>query len=456
MQRVAIEFCDPGVALVRRREAPFESPGVALLSPDEALRVGAEAVARARLAPRSVQNRFWDRLGLDALPTPVEGVTTVADLAAAHLLDLWRAAASERDEALLVVPGSFEREQLGVLLGVVQSCGIPASGMVDAAVAAVATLPELPDADAQMIHVDVLLHRTLITQVERRAGFWERGEVMSHRPLGIASLRDLWAKFAADLFVRATRFDPLHRAESEQALYDRLPAALAALCEQTRAPLELATGDASHTVVLEREQVGQVAGPQYERLKGAIEATRDRGRPLVLVLSSRAASLPGLAARLRESGARDVLLLGAGAAGLGALEHEDEVCSGEGGLALVTSLRLDADAAVAGVTRSESPTPQPTHLLVGDHAHPIGALPLRLVVDVSEPGGARVGSGAEIDTLEVLRDERGVRAEATGELAWQHNGRPAEDCVALALGDRLQLAEGALLRLIALATGDAP
>ena len=40
---------------------------------------------------------------------------------------------------------------------------------------------------------------------------------------GLASLTDVFARRIAEHFVRATRFDPFTHAETEQALYDRLP-----------------------------------------------------------------------------------------------------------------------------------------------------------------------------------------------------------------------------------------
>jgi len=462
MPRVAIEFCDPGLALVRRRDAPLESPGVALLGEGEALKLGGEAFARSRLAPRSVQNRFWDRLGLDRLPAPAGGVETVADLAAAHLAALWRsgtADSGESEEAILVVPGSFEREQLGVLLGVAQRCGIPVGGMVDAAVAASVTLPEGLDADRQILHVDVLLHRTVLTAIEREDGLFARGEVRSHRQLGIASLRDLWAKFVADLFVRGTRFDPLHRAESEQALYDRLPGALAALSHAARVPLEIEAGDTHHQVVLDRGQLAKVASAQYERLERAIEAGRQPGRGLDLLLSSRAAGLPGLVQSLKRSSRCEVVTLGAGAAGFGALERAEEICAGEG-VALVTTLR-HVDEAPA--TRDAGPRIReslPSHVLHGDRAYALGPKPVCFVADPVAGRGLRLaaaGDAASEVALLLVATEAGVRAELQGDAQLLVNGRTLETPATLRLGDTLELGEqGEALRLIRVAGADGP
>ena len=54
-----------------------------------------------------------------------------------------------------------------------------------------------------------------------------------HRPRGD---HDLFAKRIAEIFVLATRFDPLHRADCEQSLYDRLPRVARAAPGRARSP----------------------------------------------------------------------------------------------------------------------------------------------------------------------------------------------------------------------------
>jgi hypothetical protein len=460
---VAIEFCDPGIAIVRAREAPLESPGIALLGDGEALTVGAAAASRARLSPRSVQNRFWDRLGLERLPAPVGGVETVADLAAAHLEDLWRQAdrgASRPDDAILVVPGGLDREQLGVLLGVVRSCSIPAIGMVDAAVAACATLAEAPRPDADTIHLDVLLHRSVLTELVLADECWERSAVRSHRQLGIASLHDLWAKFVAELFVRSTRFDPLHRAESEQALYDLLPRALASLSEQSRVPVEMEAAGSSYQVMLEREQLRRIAAAQYERLVLAIESARRPERRLVLLLSARAAALPGLVESVSEMPLCEVVALPAGAAGFGALAREAEICPPSGGLSLVTELRHLGGARRSGGASPAVPEgdPCPSHALLADRAHAIDGGALAFEADPANPRALRrMRASGDLPELGLVLTSQGgeVEASACGELPLFVNGRPAPGPLPVHLGDVLQLGpDGELLRLIVVAQSD--
>ena len=70
---LALELSDAGILVRGSSETPpaaaAASPGFALLE-SGTLVVGTEARDRARLRPRLIHNRFWDRLGTEPLPRP--------------------------------------------------------------------------------------------------------------------------------------------------------------------------------------------------------------------------------------------------------------------------------------------------------------------------------------------------------------------------------------------------
>ena len=136
MSLLAVELNDAGLLLVRTGDdgAPVlvgeESPGLAVLH-EGRVHVGGDAVRRYRIAPLHVQNRFWQALSLDALPWSARGIATAADLAHAHLSALLTAEARQgADELLLAVPPGYTREQLGLLVGVANECGVSVRGLV--------------------------------------------------------------------------------------------------------------------------------------------------------------------------------------------------------------------------------------------------------------------------------------------------------------------------------------
>ena len=99
----------------------------------------------------------------------------------------------------------------------------PVVALVDAAVAS--TRREYQG--AVPVHVDLSLHRATLTRIAQPSMVQtDRTEVIESA--GVYALYDLWLSTVAEAFVRQSRFDPLHVAETEQMLLDRLGGWLAA------------------------------------------------------------------------------------------------------------------------------------------------------------------------------------------------------------------------------------
>ena len=241
MSTLALEIVDAGlVARSEPRPQPTEpSPGYAALD-GERLIVGKRAQSRARREPRRTHHRFWDSLDLAPLGRPFPDGMTRADLVHAHLSSIWESQRHAIHSVLLAVPGHVSNEQLGLLLGIARACEMPVSGMVDSAVAAASTLA----LQGPVIHVDLLLHRAVATELSAGAVL-ERRRVETAEDAGLIAFHEALAQGVARSFVAQTRFDPLHAAESEQALFDRLPACLDQLKREESFSLMLEAGDVS-------------------------------------------------------------------------------------------------------------------------------------------------------------------------------------------------------------------
>ena len=250
MSLAAIELTDAAVALARDGELLSESPGFALMEEDT-LRLGDDARCRARLAPRSVSTRFWSRLSNDSVFPAAPAGVTFAELAQAHVSSVWASAGEGVDGVILAVPGSFERAQLGLLLGITEQLSLPVCGLVDSAL----TACRLPAGKGLVVHVDVHLHGTVITGIE--AGETFRRTFAHHTDgHGLVELYDEWITLIAEQFVHTTRFDPLHRAQSEQAIYDRLPLWLSTLVAQASMGIEMEARDGGvHVIRLTQDRV---------------------------------------------------------------------------------------------------------------------------------------------------------------------------------------------------------
>jgi hypothetical protein len=316
MSTIAIDINDAGIVLADESGIVADEPGYAFVE-GQAILTGQDAYAKARLHPRQSSNRFWDSLTLEPGSAGIEGVGSAAELAYAQLRTLWEKFGGNRDDALLLVPGYYGRDELGVLLGLAQECDIPVRSMLRSAASAAAT----PYPGRQLVHVDAGLHRVSATPLAQ-------GEDVAADPeqslgnTGLASIMDSLAKRVAELFVLATRFDPFHSAASEQLVYDRLPAWLGELDKRPESvELKLPRDGEELTVEVDRAQLIGVMAGFYRAIVQLIAQCREPGTELVVLLSDRLAKLPGIVGELERLDDALVVTLPPGQAALGAVKQ---------------------------------------------------------------------------------------------------------------------------------------
>jgi hypothetical protein len=486
MTLLAIEVNDAGIRAVKDTAPGLEafpaSPGIALWNGD-ALLTGGEAARLARLKPRWSHDRFWQEIDTASLPQPFPPRLRSADLLHAHLQEIWKATQSDVDEVILAIPGAFSAAQLGLILGVARACRIPVSGLVDQAVAA----SHLARGDDDLIHLDIHLHRAIATRV-KTGQYLERTEIAVDDEVGMGRLFDTWVKFLAQAFVRTTRFDPLHRGETEQALYQRLPAWLDALRQEPSAVLAMQAPhepDKEYAVELTREQIVSAAAPLLERLARLARSLQKAGEHSVLLVTPTIADLPGAADLLGSE--LNVISLPAAAGAMGAVKMKEAIRaasylghqghhgrqSEEGkrarALPFITRLPLGSsssrlDPVISrgnhwGPPSIEGRSTVPTHVLCDGVAHPVTSRPLALGLEIPEdqPGidlGAASGATAGISRLHCTIYERdgSVVLEDHSRYGTFLNDQRVEGKATLAAGDRLRLGTpGVELRLIKVA-----
>lgn len=431
-----LEINDSGLLLSDGTQIIAESPGYAALDGRQLL-VGSAARARSRLDPRRTYNRYWYQLDAE-LPAPMGPARSHADLAHTQLQSL-AALTPPETPLLLAVPGSFTREQLGVLLGLVEASGLRAQGLVDAAVAAASAL----ESDPRCLHLDVELHRFVLTVLDGGEQV-SRLRVQEVAKPGLSAVWEALARVATSAFVQQTRFDPMHTAGTEQLMFDALPAWLELLSSAPTTVLELSSasgGGRTHRAGLSREDLVKSLREPFEDIASAINS-HARPRPATLLLSARAAAVPGLAEHLERATGLAPARLDALAPARGArAQHECIAVPGGAGLAYVTRL--------AGRPRSATSPDEnagPTHLLVGDRALPLPlrdedpALPLARLLSSASGSLRRLDGKLWLD---------GMEHSNIGSILLI-NGRPARAPLRLGLGDRIEF-EGLVLRLIEVA-----
>ncbi len=370
MTLLAAHLNDAGLLFTDGERILCREPGFALLQ-DDGLVTGREAWASASLEPRRIHNRYWSELTTEPLRDRRFQHLTAADLVSRQFETLWQRVARQGDQLAIAVPGYMGSDNLGLLLGIALDLDIPVVSMVDAAVAA--TRREY--VGAVPVHVDLSLHRAMLTRLAQDGqAQYERSAVIDES--GMLDLYDIWLRLIAETFVQQSRFDPLHTAETEQALQDSVLDWLAVASSRDVVPLEVTYRGITHQAELESIEFASAAAPVYQNIVSNLRALYGAGEIPAIQLSDRAARMPGLADTLKARVGGELFLLEPGATARGLARR----CTPHRpGSAVTLTRHLPWDQARTHVEAADDHDGAlPTHVLLGDHATPIGATTLVL------------------------------------------------------------------------------
>jgi len=425
---IAIELNDAEIRVARRDQVVAVEPGCAVFEGD-ALLLGGEAGRVARLRPELVNDRFWADLSRDLLPRTHARASSPADLAFAQLASMWSRFGAGADQVVFVVPGSFKREQLRLLLGMAEACAIPVGGLVASAV----VCSQRPQPGRQLAHLDMGLHSAVLTALDQEGGCAVQA-VDSTASAGLSAVRERCVAGIAAAFLSQTRFDPLHDADAEQALFDNLAACFERLRLRDSTLLEIEIRGVRYEAELKRSALTLAARPMYASLLELLRRSRPPATPLALQVSHRLASLPGLLDALGSEPEVEVILVEAEAACLGALARLEDICGRGSPLALVCRLSWESLPSEDTGNRSRE---RPTHLVHEGVAYALGSDPFSI---------GRAGTGLSVSSLGVeehhctllIQDER-VILQATGDAVTAVNGEPIQREREVQAGDCIRI-----------------
>ncbi len=373
MTRLAIHINDAGITLLNKDKIVYREPGFAWLG-DDNLTTGNEAFAKARIDPRRIQHRFWSELVTEPLKDSRFTHLSAADLVSRQLEQMWRTYGSGVSELYVAVPSYMNTQHLGLFLGIASELKIPVVAMVDAAVAA--TRREYRN--AVPVHIDIGLHATTITRLTQRGSVQvDRSDVLDS--CGVHAFYDCWLNTIAEAFVQQSRFDPLHTAETEQMLVNRLGGWLTEASRRDHVAMELENSGTTYNASLESLTLIGAAAPFYQEIASKLRAIfRAEDTPAVQV-SDRIARLPGLTEMLKARVGGEVFVLEPGATARGTLARCRKSADDASGVSLIRQLPWDQTAVEIGQHTSERTEANvPTHLLHGYKAYEIGNLVLVL------------------------------------------------------------------------------
>lgn len=445
MGLLAVNLNDVAISVQDASRVLYREPGIALLD-DDRLTTGLPAYSQARLKPRRIHNAFWSDLRTTPLADRRFHHLSAADIVSRQLEQIWQRVAG--DGIVVAVPSYMDTANLSLLLGIAAELHIPVAGMIDAAVAA--TRREYQG--AVPAHVDLSFHSALLTRLAQSGQAQvDRSEVIEG--CGIIALYDAWIAQIAETFVQQSRFDPLHTAETEQMLQDRLPDWLVAASSAESVPLEIEYRGIKHAAEIESLELVATAAPVYHRIVSSLRALYGADETPALQLSDRAARMPGLADILAARVGGEIYLLEPGATARGLLARCGDMQSSDAPVSLIRKLPWDQSPVAARDTGTQLNAGQPTHVLFENRAYAIDNNPLTLGSQPAE-GERRIDLRREMPGVSrqhcALQQENGqCTVRDFSRYGTFLNGHRIDGSAVLQIGDLVRLGTpGFELRLI--------
>jgi hypothetical protein len=418
--RAYIELNDAGILQAVNGDVINTSPAYAVMDKNTLL-LGKEAQNNARLLPTWTNNRFWNQLSSDPIANSTHNIRHHADLAFAHLEHIWQGLSKQTDQVVIGVPGFYDQHQLGLLLGMAKEANIPVVGMVDSALAAIAS----ETSHASLLHLEISLHRITLTQFQ----IDDQVKKVNHinvAETGLITLWDRWASVVAQQFIQSSRFDPMYDAKSEQALFDRLPNWISG----DNNTFEMDIDGLKHSVQVPEDQLIHVGDAVYPKIAQAIVNLSDSSGRTSILVSHLFDGFPGLNKTLGSIEGVDFQYLNNRTAAKTIHMHWDNIVSSDGAVAHITELPRGTKKTIE-VNHAASPT----HLLLDHRATQIGK---RLtIVDMNHSGIAEEAEGKNPAFTIVLSNGHHLLQSQTQEL--RLNGKLVPLPAQLKIGDEISL-----------------
>jgi len=342
----------------------FKSRHYALLDNEEVV-LGAEAKSKAKLYPTASFNTYWENLSTE--PINHSHQRHYVDLAYAHLLDLSeRLSLKTKSDLLVIVPSHFDRTQLALFLGIAKHTFFNVIGLIDAGVVAGMTVKPTKNF---FVYLDIQSQQAVTTHVEFNTKI-SRGMVSQIPGIGIENIFDKLLRIITDAFISQCRFNPQHNAETEQQLYDKIPAWIECLASESTAALTLEQSGSNYSAQLSQEQLVEALGEYYKKISNHLLSLRANAKtelPVVLLADAWFSSLPGVEDYLDSC------------IELKKVDHDDrlkriflrkfELTEYGTDARLITSIsQIDPKCNENTVYKTEEPANIPTHALVGNKA----------------------------------------------------------------------------------------
>ncbi len=250
----------------------------AVFDATESTAPGINAWHALRRQPRSTSSRHMGAV-LARTPAAVSSPRASALVAAELSQHLAKYPVAADERVWIAAPALADAGGLGMIPGIAQSLGLTVDGFVDAAAVTVSTL----GVGRSSLVLELGLHHAAVTAVES-GGQARRRRVLVSEQGGLIELYEARLTFISTAMVKLTRFDPFTNADTEQQLFDALPALTREAAEGGQTTAAVSNGDNKFEVSLSRDQFAESALPVYRELIRLLHALRPAGADVSIVM----------------------------------------------------------------------------------------------------------------------------------------------------------------------------
>jgi len=439
MTSAVLELNDHTINLYQDAELVSSSPGF-VLSLGGQTQFGQSAAEQGRLHPINTHNEFWHRLSMAPLTRPLAHYRHNADIAHAHLVHIAESNDFKGD-VVIAVPGSFSRDQLAILGGVIGKSPFRAAAMMDAGL--FYAMNQMAE-HSRVVFADMQLHQFCLTLLSKDQHQVRRESVAVVQGAGWSNLANSLVQVINDAFIEQSRFNPQHSAFWEQHLYNELPDYLRQIgAGQADLVVSITTDKATHQARVSVAELVASLQPAFRRITQQLQLLLGDTQAPVLI-SERAAPIPGLAVSLQV---RLSPLAGEQMAQACSLATGSLTTSGSD-VPYISAWRLPA-AGVSSAANTAPPRAIATHILLDHSAYSL-ELPcyVRALNDAAGAPDIAYTPSSSDDDLCVLAPASGdiVIKSASGSVLL--NAQAAVPGQKLFAGDTLSLDGGPVMHLI--------
>ena len=213
---VAIDISDSGILISNGNNILIDSPSCALINSDNSIILGHAALEQAHLRPHEISNNYWTQL---SSKSNTKYSINNAEIAYRHLAFAWQQVNLINTDAILIVPNTFSKQDLGLLLGICNNLSIPVFALLSNAVLALRKRVS----NCKIIYLDIMQQNIVLNEIDHDEKTVAVKQVKKTLPYGKEKLVANIANNIAKIFIHKTRFDPMHSADDEQRFFDALP-----------------------------------------------------------------------------------------------------------------------------------------------------------------------------------------------------------------------------------------